>query len=446
MSGLAAGAPATSAMASEGAAPADGPVAAVVIPTYRRPDALARTLDALMRQEAPGIVEVVICDDGSPAPERAQVEAVVAGAAARAGAHLQESSGAGSAAGADTPNDNAAAATAAPEDSAAAGQPGFTVRLIRQDNAGPAAARNAGARATRAPLLIFLDDDCAPAPGWLATHLAAHAGREDIAVQGHVAWAPDVRVTPFMELVVRGAQFNFGAIADPERVPFTSFYTANCSLRRADLAAAGWFDASLPPYMEDTEFAYRLSRTGACLVYRPGALVHHEHAVELAPYLTRQRRAGRAAVQVVQRHPELFDVVGVADVADISLREQFYSALLRYAFVVGVEEGLGELERDGHITGAELRGRFERWTAGWAVRQASHIRAWRERAASLEKEVQRRDARIAEVVQAKDAEIARLEGQLARINRLPPLRAYHALRHRLARARMRHNTGAEAKR
>lgn len=418
-------------------------MAAVVIPTYRRPEALARTLDALLRQEVPGLVEVVICDDGSPSPEGEQVRAVVAGAAARAGAHLHGSSGADSAAGAGTPNDDD---VAAPGTRLAVGRHGFTVRLIRQDNAGPAAARNAAARAAQAPLLLFLDDDCAPAPGWLATHLQAHAGGESFAVQGHVAWAPDVRVTPFMELVVRGAQFNFGAIADPERVPFTSFCTANCSLRRVDLAAAGWFDSSLPPYMEDTEFAYRLTCTGARLVYRPRALVHHEHAVELEPYLTRQRRAGRAAVQVVQRHPELFDVVGVADVADIALREQFYSALLRYAFVVGVEEGLADLERDGHITGAELRGRFERWTAGWAVRQASLIRAWRERAESLAQEVQRRDARISEVVQAKDAEIARLESQLARINRLPPLRAYHALRHRLARARMRHNTGAEAKR
>lgn len=398
----------------DGAALATGqagdPMAAVLIPTYRRPQALARTLDALLGQEVASPVEVVICDDGSPGEEGGQVQAVVAAAAARA----------------------------------ASGALQGGLRLIRQANAGPAAARNAAARAARAPLLLFLDDDCAPAPGWLSAHLRAHRGGEPLAVLGHVAWAPGVRVTPFMELVVRGAQFNFGAIADPERVPFTSFYTANCSLLRADLAAAGWFDAGLPPYMEDTEFAYRLSCTGRRLVYRPEALVHHEHAVELASYLERQRQAGRAAVEVVQRHPELFDVVGVADVADVALREQFYSALLRYAFVVGVEEGLAGLEGEGRITGAELRGRFERWIAGWAVRQGSHTRAWRERAGALAREVQQRDARLAEVVQAKDAEIARLEAQLVRINRLPPLRAYHALRRGLALARMRHNTGTEA--
>ena len=394
-------------MASEGP-----PQVAVVVPTYRRPQALERTLRALVSERPPVALEIVVSDDGSPEPEGAQVGAVVE----RLTGTLREN--------------------------AVAGDPPARIRLVRQENAGPAGARNHGARAASAPLLVFLDDDCAPAPGFLAYHLAAHTAGGQIAVLGHVEWAPEVPLTPFMELVVRGAQFNFGAIADPEQVPFTSFYTANCSLRRADLEAAGWFDASLPPYLEDTEFAYRLQRAGVRIVYRPRALVQHEHAVELGPYLTRQRRAGRAAVRVVERHPELFDVVGVGDVADIALREQFYTALLRYAFVVGVEEGLADQVNEGRLTGAELESRFERWIAGWAVRQAAEVRAWKERAEALQRAVAERDERLAQVVQAKDAEIARLEGQLARINGLPPVRALHALQRRLPR--MGHNTPSEA--
>jgi hypothetical protein len=184
-----------------------------------------------------------------------------------------------------------------------------------------------------------------------------------------------------------------------------------------------------------------LSRRGVRIVYRPQALVYHEHAVSLAPYLERQRRAGRAAVQLVLRHPELFDVVGVADVADVGLREQFYTALLRYAFVTGVEEGLGELEAQGRLTGSELQSRFERWIAGWAVRQAGQLRAWRERAAALEREVAARDARLAAVVQEKDDRIAHLEAQLRRINHLPPVRLLHALKGRVAfLGRIRHNS------
>ena len=143
-------------------------------------------------------------------------------------------------------------------------------------------------------------------------------------------------------------------------------------------------------------------------------------------------------MRVVERHPELFDVVGVGDVADVALREQFYTALLRYAFVVGVEEGLADQVDEGRLTGAELEERFERWIAGWAVRQAAEVRAWKERAEALERAVAERDERLAQVVQAKDAEIARLEGSWRGSTACPRCRALHALQRRLPR--MGHNT------
>jgi GT2 family glycosyltransferase len=356
---------------------------AVVIPTFRRPEALERTLRAL-GPELSGDVEVVVCDDGSPAHEAAAYERIV-------------------------------------------NECGFGVTLVRQENAGPAAARNRGARAATAPLVLFLDDDCAPTQGLLRAHRRDRSEGERVAVLGHVAWAPHLDVSPFMELVTRGAQFNFGAIADADDVPFTIFYTANCSVWREDLERAGWFDASLPPYMEDTEFAYRLVGSGTRIAYRQEALVHHAHAVELESYLERQRRAGRAAVEVARRHPALREAVGVADVADVSLREQFYSALLRYAFVCGVEEALAEDVESGAVTGSELRGRFEAWISAWAVRREAEAREWQRRADALMDEVRRRDARLAEVVQAKDDRIAQLEAQLRRLNRLLPMRAAQRL-------------------
>jgi GT2 family glycosyltransferase len=368
------------------------PAVSVVIPTFRRPSDLRRTLASLAEQR-PGIPwEIVVCDDGSPEPEAAETAAEVHALAER---HLPE---------------------------------GPAISLLRQENAGPAAARNAGARGAAAPLLVFLDDDCAPAPGWLQRHLAAHQAQPDVAVLGHVAWDPSVRVTPFMELVVRGAQFNYGAITDPQRVPFTCFYTANCSLRREHLEAAGWFDATLPPYMEDTEFAYRLVSSGTRVVYERDAIVYHSHAVALAPYLERQRKAGRAAVLVAERHPELFDVIGVGAVADVGLREQFYSALLRYAFLLGVEDELANRVSDGRVTGAELHSQIEGWIAQWATHQAEAIRAWRERATALADEVAARDRRIADVVQEKDERIAMLEVELARLHALPPVRLLRAAR------------------
>jgi hypothetical protein len=49
--------------------------------------------------------------------------------------------------------------------------------------------------------------------------------------------------------------------------------------------------------------------------------------------------------------------------------------------------------------------------------------------------VARRDARLAAVTQEKDAQIALLEAQLRRIQRLPPVRLFRALKRRVAALR-----------
>jgi glycosyltransferase involved in cell wall biosynthesis len=64
---------------------------------------------------------------------------------------------------------------------------GAGVRVLRQTNAGPAAARNAGIRAARGAAIAFLDADDLWAPGWLATALPVlHATPATRMVLGHM--------------------------------------------------------------------------------------------------------------------------------------------------------------------------------------------------------------------------------------------------------------------
>jgi mycofactocin glycosyltransferase len=99
--------------------PAGNTRVSVVVPTRDRPAALDRCLAALSAQTLDEL-EVVVVDDGSVAS--ADVAAVVA-------RHPR-------------------------------------ARLIQQAGRGPAAARNAGARASRGSFLCFTDDDCAADRDW----------------------------------------------------------------------------------------------------------------------------------------------------------------------------------------------------------------------------------------------------------------------------------------
>ena len=123
------------------------------------------------------------------------------------------------------------------------------------------------------------------------------------------------------------------------------FYTCNASAdtRRSWMQ---WADLTreLPPYGEDTELGLSLVIAMACRCTtgpKPSSTITIRWSCTVPTY-SRQRRAGRAAVQLMARHPELRSALDIDAVADVRLREQFYTTLLRYAFILGVEDALLE--------------------------------------------------------------------------------------------------------
>src|SRR3954469_24098735 len=121
----------------------NGPEYSIVIPTYKRRDALARCLKAIESQDFPrDRFELVVVDDGSPVP---------------------------------------------PADLVASMDRSLDARLVCAPHGGPAAARNTGADLARGRYLVFTDDDCAPRPDWLSSiDRAISAGVAPLGVGGRV--------------------------------------------------------------------------------------------------------------------------------------------------------------------------------------------------------------------------------------------------------------------
>lgn len=240
----------------------------VVIPTYNRIATLQRCLDALSRQTLePGRFEIVVVDDGSTDGTDSLIQS-------------------------------------RPD-----------VRYLRQPrNAGPAAARNRGVRAARGELVLFIGDDIIAQPELLAQHVAAHRqlGGESVAVLGYAPWSREQEITPLMRYLFEGRafqQFRYDAIADPDNVPYGYFYTCNLSVKRAFLLSNGLFDEDFRyAYGEDTELAYRLQRRGLHLVFRQELVADHEHPTSYRSARRRTRTAGRVALLMASKHPELADL------------------------------------------------------------------------------------------------------------------------------------------
>jgi GT2 family glycosyltransferase len=242
------------------------PELSVVIPTFRRHGVLSRTLDALDRQTADlDGVEVVVVDDARE----------------------------------DDP-----AAVARAVDS---GRRGYEVRQLHRERPGVSAARNAGWRAARAPLVLFLGDDMLAAPTLLSAHLAwqRRHPEPEVTVLGHVRWAGELRVTGFMRWLEDGIQYDFSTLHGDE-ARWTHFYASNLSIKRELLERGGGFDEQRFPFgYEDLDLGHRLAGLGMRMLYARDAEVEHLHASTLEDWRSRMRLVAAAERAWIELHPEL---------------------------------------------------------------------------------------------------------------------------------------------
>lgn len=222
-------------------------------------------------------------------------------------------------------------------DTTAAVAEGWGARVIRLERqSGPAASRNAGLRAARAPLVAFTDADCEPSPRWLAALVEALQDA-DLAT-GPVLPRPDDPRGPFdRTLWIR------------EESPL--FQTANLAVRRALARRIGGFEPFTPVsgrrtgirprvdeghFGEDAVFGWRAKRAGARATFVEEALVHHavfprrprEFVTErwrlrYFPALVREIPELRSALTLrffLSEHTVLFDLAAMAAGAAVLLR------------------------------------------------------------------------------------------------------------------------------
>jgi GT2 family glycosyltransferase len=147
----------------------------------------------------------------------------------------------------------------------------FNLRILEQDNEGPAAARNRGIEAATGELIVFLDDDVLPDPEFVATHLAAHAGRIHLASIGPLVQPADNPLSLWGAWEQRMLGRQYGEItAGRWQATYRQFYTGNAAVRKQDILAAGGFDCSFKR-AEDVELALRLRELGIEFVFLPKA-------------------------------------------------------------------------------------------------------------------------------------------------------------------------------
>jgi GT2 family glycosyltransferase len=221
---------------------------AVVIPTRDRASQLGHCLTSLAAQTYPNhAFEVIVVDDGGAQP----LDAVVAAYVNR-----------------------------------------LQVRLIRQERGGAAAARNRGIAATRADVVAFTDDDCSPAPDWLAQLAQRFGNPRERLVGGRVVNALADNPFSVTSQVIHDLAY---AHHNTDSAGARFFATNNLAASHSGLVRLGGFDESFAVASEDRDLCARWHESGGELVYAPEALVVHAHRLTLRRFWAQHFRYGRGA-------------------------------------------------------------------------------------------------------------------------------------------------------
>jgi glycosyltransferase involved in cell wall biosynthesis len=181
------------------------------------------------------------------------------------------------------------------------------LRIQRQGQGGLAAAKNIGVFLSRAPILVFLDDDDVPDPDLLLAHLGAHISYRDVgvAVLGQTVLHPAIADLPVMQHVTgAGSQlFSHSWMSPGQMLGFREFWGGRSSCKRALLTEHGVFNPIFRFGCEDIELGWRLHLAAHLRVlYEPAARTTMIRALSFDDFCRRSNRQGRSQWIFAQLH------------------------------------------------------------------------------------------------------------------------------------------------
>lgn len=240
---------------------ADAPAASIIIPVYNQAHHTLACLRALAEHPPASPVEILVVDDGSSDETRGWMEQIQG------------------------------------------------LRYHRRaSNGGFIAACNDGAALARGHLLVFLNNDTLPQPGWLDELVRTFEEHPDAGLVGAQLIYPDGRLQEAGGVVFSdGSAWNYGRFDAPEDPRYASLRDADyCSGAALAIPAGlfrqlGGFDTRYAPaYYEDTDLAFAVRAAGHRVLYQPRSRVVHLEGVSSGT----DTRTGPKAYQV--RNQQVF--------------------------------------------------------------------------------------------------------------------------------------------
>lgn len=237
----------------------------VVIPVYNRPEELKELLDSLTIQHYKDQTEVIIIEDGSSLTS---------------------------------------------EESVAQFRNQLNIKYIKQENAGPSAARNCGAKDAEGQYLFFFDSDCAlPSDFFDKIHSSLQKndydcfGTKDTA---HSFFSPIQKAISYSMT----SFFTTGGIRGGKEGKMDAFYPRSYSMgvRKSVFDQVNGFAADMR-YGEDIDFSLRVKEAGYKIGLVSETFVYHKRRSTFRSFFKQTFCSGTARIDLARRHKGALRIV-----------------------------------------------------------------------------------------------------------------------------------------
>jgi cellulose synthase/poly-beta-1,6-N-acetylglucosamine synthase-like glycosyltransferase len=164
----------------------------------------------------------------------------------------------------------------------------YPVILIKQDNKGPASARNHGAKIAQAPILIFTDGDCELDKNFLIEMLEPFKSDEIIGVQGRYKTKQKGLTPRFCQIEI---EERYDIYKNSKSISMIGTYAA--AYRKDIFIMMGMFDTRFPIASgEDAALSLKMVKNGHKLIFQDKAICYHRHPESFKHYY--KQKYGRA--------------------------------------------------------------------------------------------------------------------------------------------------------
>ena len=177
----------------------------------------------------------------------------------------------------------------------------------RAGNGGFIAACNDGAALARGDVLVLLNNDTVPQPGWLDALLATFDTHPGTGLVGAQLLYPDGRLQEAGGVVFAdGSAWNHGRFGDPADPRYAYVrdvdYASGAAIaipRQLFLDLGGFDTRYAPAYYEDTDLAFAVRAAGRRVLYQPAARVVHDEGATSGTDIASGAKAGQVRNQAV---------------------------------------------------------------------------------------------------------------------------------------------------